>query len=32
MVAVDSIGRAANGKVDYTRLRALAADRVGRTR
>jgi fatty-acyl-CoA synthase len=29
VVAVDTIGRAPNGKVDYKRLKALAADRVG---
>ena len=28
VVAVDTIGRAPNGKVDYKRLKALAADRV----
>jgi acyl-CoA synthetase (AMP-forming)/AMP-acid ligase II len=28
LVLVDSIGRAPNGKVDYKRLKALAADRV----
>lgn len=30
VVTVDSIGRAANGKVDYRRLTALAAERAGR--
>ena len=29
VVVVDSIARAANGKVDYRRLKALAAERVG---
>lgn len=28
VVTVESIGRAANGKVDYERLRALAVERV----
>jgi 3-oxocholest-4-en-26-oate---CoA ligase len=28
VVVVDSIHRAANGKVDYTRLKALAVERV----
>jgi 3-oxocholest-4-en-26-oate---CoA ligase len=30
VVVVDSIARAANGKVDYRRLKALAEERVGR--
>jgi fatty-acyl-CoA synthase len=29
VVVVDTIGRAPNGKVDYKRLKALAADRLG---
>jgi fatty-acyl-CoA synthase len=29
VVSVDTIGRAPNGKVDYKRLKALAADRLG---
>jgi 3-oxocholest-4-en-26-oate---CoA ligase len=29
VVTVDTIGRAPNGKVDYKRLKALAADRLG---
>jgi fatty-acyl-CoA synthase len=29
VVAIDSIGRAANGKVDYKRLRTYAAEQVG---
>jgi fatty-acyl-CoA synthase len=29
VVVVESIGRAANGKVDYARLRRDAADRLG---
>ena len=29
VVCVDTIGRAPNGKVDYKRLKALAADRLG---
>ena len=29
VVVVDSIARAANGKVDYKRLKALASERVG---
>ena len=28
LVLVDTIGRAPNGKVDYKRLKALAAERV----
>jgi fatty-acyl-CoA synthase len=31
LVVVDTIGRAPNGKVDYKRLKALAADRLGRS-
>ncbi len=31
VVTIDSIGRAPNGKVDYKRLRTLAADRLGIT-
>jgi fatty-acyl-CoA synthase len=30
VVVVDTIGRAPNGKVDYKRLKALAAERLGR--
>ncbi len=30
LVVVDSIGRAANGKVDYKRLKAVAAQQLGR--
>jgi fatty-acyl-CoA synthase len=29
LVVVDTIGRAPNGKVDYRRLRGVAADRLG---
>jgi fatty-acyl-CoA synthase len=29
VVVIDTIGRAANGKVDYKRLRAYAADQLG---
>jgi acyl-CoA synthetase (AMP-forming)/AMP-acid ligase II len=29
VLTVDTIGRAANGKVDYKRLKAEAIDRVG---
>jgi acyl-CoA synthetase (AMP-forming)/AMP-acid ligase II len=29
LVLVDTIGRAANGKVDYKRLKSLAAERIG---
>ncbi|MGH9188343.1 MAG: AMP-binding enzyme, partial [Acidimicrobiales bacterium] len=31
VLVVDTIGRAPNGKVDYKRLKALAADRLGLT-
>ena len=31
MLAVDTIGRAPNGKVDYKRLKAYAADQLGVT-
>jgi len=31
LVVVDTIGRAPNGKVDYKRLKALAAERLGRS-
>ena len=30
VVVVDTIGRAPNGKVDYKRLKALAAERLGK--
>ena len=31
VVSIDTIGRAANGKVDYKRLKAYAADQLGLT-
>jgi fatty-acyl-CoA synthase len=31
VVTIDTIGRAPNGKVDYKRLRAYAAEQLGST-